>query len=165
MLDRLERIFVDVAVTATILLAVLIFADVVALNVFNASVPDTIIIVRELMVLAIVMPLAAATARRSHIAVEFVTNFLPDRVVNWFVVFGAAFGAVALIPLIWSAAHEFIYQWQTGNAFYGDLGLPQWPGRLAFVLGLVLCWIRLVLMLIGDAVSAIRGRVIITGAH
>jgi hypothetical protein len=62
MLDRLERIFVDVAVTATILLAVLIFADVVALNVFNASVPDTIIIVRELMVLAIIMPLAAATA-------------------------------------------------------------------------------------------------------
>jgi len=165
MLERLERIFVDVAVIATILLALLIFADVVALNVFNKSVPDTVIMVRELMVLAIIMPLAAATTRRGHIAVEFVTNFLPERLVNWFVVFGAFFGAVALIPLIWSAGQEFFYQWGTGSEFYGYLGLPQWPGRLAFVLGLCLCWLRLVLMLIGDTVSALRGRRIPTGSH
>lgn len=165
MLDRLERIFVDVAVLATVLLALLIFADVVALNAFNASVPDTIIIVRELMVLAIIMPLAAATTRRAHIAVEFVTNFLPARVVNWFIVFGSLFGALALIPLIWSAGLEFLYQWKTGSEFYGDLGLQQWPGRLAFVLGLALCWVRLVLMLIADTVSALRGKIIPTGTH
>ncbi len=165
MLDRLEKIFVDMAVIATISLAVLIFADVVALNVFNKSIPDTVIIVRELMVLAIIMPLAAATTSRAHIAVEFVTNFLPDRLVNWFVVFGSFFGVIALMPLIWSAGQELVYQWNTGSEFYGDLGLPQWPGRLAFVLGLMLFWLRLLLMAIGDTVSALRGRIILVANH
>lgn len=165
MLDRLERIFVDVAVVATMALALLIFTDVLALNIFNKSVPDTVIIVRELMVLAIIMPLAAATTKRSHIAVEFVTNFLPDRLVNWFVVFGSLFGVVALMPLIWSAGKEFLYQWNTGSEFYGDLGLQQWPGRLAFVMGLCLCWLRLVLMVAADFVSAARGKKILTGLH
>ena len=131
MLDRLERIFVDVAVTATILLALLIFADVVALNVFNASVPDTIIIVRELMVLAIVMPLAAATARRSHIAVEFVTNFLPDRVVNWFVVFGAAFGAVGSPRVHLSVANGKCVLWRSWSAAVArPVGVRSWARSL-----------------------------------
>lgn len=55
MLDRIEKLFIDVATAAIILLALMIFADVIALNLFNASVPDAVIIVRELMVLAIIM--------------------------------------------------------------------------------------------------------------
>lgn len=158
MLSRLERIFVDVATISIILLALMIFADVVALNLFNASVPDTVIIVRELMVLAIVMPLAAASAKRAHISVEFITNYLPVRVVNLFVIFGSLIGALALMPLIWSGGKELAHQWTTGSAFYGDLSLPQWPGRLAFVIGMTLCWLRLVVMVIADSAAVLRGR-------
>ncbi|WP_424988144.1 TRAP transporter small permease [Microbulbifer sp. S227A] len=165
MLNRLERLFVDVATVAIILLALLIFADVVALNLFNAAVPDTVIIVRELMVLAIAMPLAAATTKRAHIAVEFVTNFLPAGLVNWFVVFGSFFGVLALTPLIWSGGKELLHQWTTGSAFYGDLNLPQWPGRLAFVIGVTLCWLRLVAMVISDAATALRGEPIDIDGH
>lgn len=160
MLERLERIFIDAAVIAIILLAALIFADVVALNVFNSSVPDTVIIVRELMVVAIIMPLAASTARRAHISVEFVTNSLPPKLVNWFVIFGSLFAALALMPLIWSGYRDLLHQLGTGSAFYGDLSLPQWPGRLAFLIGLALCWVRLVVMIIGDFRTALAGRII-----
>ncbi|TNJ44425.1 TRAP transporter small permease [Phaeobacter sp. B1627] len=165
MLNRVERIFVDVAAMAIILLGLLIFADVVALNVFAAPLPDTIIIVRELMVIAIVLPLAAATFSRAHIAVEFVTNFLPVRVVNWFVVFGGLFALLALSPLVYAGTKDLLHQWRTGSVFYGDLGLPQWPGRLAFVIGTGLTWIRLLVMLAGDAVTALRGGEITFKGH
>lgn len=165
MLNRLEQLFVDVATVAIILLALLIFADVVALNLFNAAVPDTVIIVRELMVLAIAMPLAAATTKRAHIAVEFVTSQLPTGLVNWLVVFGSLFGALALTPLIWSGGRELVHQWSTGSAFYGDLNLPQWPGRLAFVIGISLCWLRLVVMVFADATTILRGKTINVEGH
>ncbi len=165
MLERIERIFVDVAALATILLGLLIFADVVALNVFAAPLPDTIILVRELMVIAIVMPLAAATTARAHIAVEFVTNFLPARVVNWFVVFGSGFALLALSPLIWAGGKELLHQWSNASVFYGDLNLPQWPGRLAFVLGMSLAWLRLLVMVVVDAATALRGEEIDVLGH
>lgn len=157
MLHRLERIFVDVSAAAVILLALLIFADVVALNLFNSSVPDTIVIVRELMVLAIAMPLAAATAHRAHIAVEFLTNALSPRVKGWFVLFGSLFGLLALSPILYSGGKEFLHQWNSGSVFYGDLNLPQWPGRLAFTLGIALGWLRLAVMVAADALTLLRG--------
>lgn len=160
MLSRLEQILVDVATISIILLAILIFADVVALNVFDAAIPDTVVIVRELMVLAIVLPLAAATTKRAHISVEFVTNFLPDRIVNWCIVVGGLVGVLALVPLIWSGSQELLHQWNTGSAFYGELNLPKWPGRLAFVIGITLCWLRLVIMVICDTAAALQGKTI-----
>ncbi|OIQ38344.1 MAG: C4-dicarboxylate ABC transporter permease [Roseobacter sp. MedPE-SWde] len=158
MLDRIEKLFIDVATAAIILLALMIFADVVALNLFKASVPDAVIIVRELMVLAIIMPLAAATTQRAHISVEFLTNMLPPKVVEYFVVFGTLFGVFALSPLIYSGAKELMHQINTGSAFYGDLNLPQWPGRLAFVIGISLCWLRLLIMALGDMMTVWRGK-------
>ncbi|GAA6164058.1 hypothetical protein NBRC116590_17620 [Pelagimonas sp. KU-00592-HH] len=157
MLQRLEKIFIEIATASIILLALLIFADVIALNVFNSSVPDTIVIVRELMVLAIVMPLAAATANRAHISVEFLTNKLPDRVVGWLVVFGSVFGLLAFSPILYSGGKEFLHQWNTGSVFYGDLDLPQWPGRLAFVIGTALGWLRLLVMVFQDVRVLLRG--------
>ena len=162
---RLERIFVDVSTAAILLLAALIFADVVALNLFNTSIPDTIIIVRELMVLAIVMPLAAATAKRVHISVEIVANALPERVVGWLIVFGSLFGGLALSPLIYTGLKEVTHQWSIGGVFYGDFNLPQWPGRLAFVIGISLCWLRLVAMTIADAATLLRGGRIALAEH
>lgn len=165
MLNRIETLFVDVATASIILLALMIFADVIALNLFKASVPDAVIIVRELMVLAIIMPLAAATTQRAHISVEFLTNMLPDRVVNVFVIFGSLFGVFALAPLIYSGGKELLHQINTGSAFYGDLNLPQWPGRLAFVIGITLCWLRLLVMVISDLATVWRGGSLDTSAH
>ncbi|GFE52430.1 hypothetical protein So717_41830 [Roseobacter cerasinus] len=157
MLRLMERAFLEVATVSVIVLAILIFVDVLAVNFFGSYVPDMIVMVRELMVLAIVLPLAAATANRSHIAVEFVTNMFPQTIVNWFAAFGTLFAFVALAPLIWSACQDLIYQLNVGSSFYGDLNLPQWPGRLGFLIGIVLCWLRLGTLIFMDFATALKG--------
>ena len=58
-----------------------------------------------------------------------------------------------------------MHQINTGSAFYGDLNLPQWPGRLAFVIGIALCWLRLVVMALGDIETVWRGENLEPGAH
>lgn len=165
MLKRLESVLLEVATVSVVALAVLIFADVLAVNFFQSYVPDTIVIVRELMILAIVLPLAAATANRSHIAVEFVTNLLPEKVVNWFVAFGTIFSFFVLLPIIWVAYQDLAYQLQIQSTFYGDLNLPKWPGRMAFLIGIVLCWIRLGTLILVDIRAAVRGAPADTSDH
>ncbi len=57
MLRRIEQLLLDLAVVAVIGLGVLITATVLLRVFFNSGVPDAIVMVRELMVAAIVLPL------------------------------------------------------------------------------------------------------------
>ena len=74
MLVPLEKILLGLGAAAVILLGILITSNVVARAVFASSVPDSVTLVRELMVAAILLPLAAATANRAHVSVAFVSD-------------------------------------------------------------------------------------------
>lgn len=150
MLRRLEKLLLDLAVFAVVGLGVLITASVLLRALFNSGIPDTVVMVRELMVAAIVLPLAAATAARSHIVVEFVAGKMPVRVQSWLVVFGSVFGLLALAPLIYAGWSEVVHTLESGAFFFGELSLPKWPGRVIFLFGISFCWLRLLLMAIGD---------------
>lgn len=148
-----------------IALGALIAADVVGRELLGAPVPDTVTIVRELMVAAIVLPLAAATAARSHVAVEFLTDRLPVRWVSWLTAIGALVGALALTPLLFAGGRELAHNWTTGGFFYGDLNLPRWPGRALFLLGMGACFARLLVLAVRDARAAGRGEPVGRPAH
>ncbi|KIT17868.1 TRAP transporter small permease [Jannaschia aquimarina] len=150
MLARIERLLLDLSVFAIAGLGLLITANVVARAAFNTGIPDAIVMVRELMVAAIVLPLAAATAARSHIVVEFVTKMMPARLQDYLIVFGSLFGLFALAPLIWAGWREAASTLQSGTFFFGELSLPKWPGRVVFLVGLSFCWLRLAVMVAGD---------------
>lgn len=150
MLRRIEKLLLELAVLAVMALGLLITTSVVLRVFFNSGVPDSIVMVRELMVAAIVLPLAAATTARAHIVVEFLTNRFPVRVQGWFVVFGTGFGVLALAPLIYASWNEALHTLQSGGFYFGQLNLPKWPGRLIFLVGISFCWLRLVLLVIED---------------
>lgn len=161
MLRRIERLLLDLSVIAIVGLCLLITVSVVLRAVLNSGVPDTTVMVAELMVAAIVLPLAAATAERAHIVVEFASKMMPARLQDWLVVFGSAIGVLALTPLIWAGWRELASAMSGGSYYFGVLGLPKWPGRAVFVFGMAFCWLRLLLMMAGD-IRTIRagGRVI-----
>lgn len=150
MLRRLEKLLLDLAIFAVIGLGVLITASVLLRTTLNTGIPDTVVIVRELMVAAIVLPLAATTVARAHIVVEFLSKMLPVRVQSWLVVFGSVFGLLALAPLIYAGWREVVDTFESGAFFFGQLSLPKWPGRVIFLFGMSFCWLRLLLMAVDD---------------
>ncbi|MGH1460192.1 MAG: TRAP transporter small permease [Paracoccaceae bacterium] len=165
MLRRIERLLLDLAVFAVIGLGVLITASVLLRITVNSGIPDTIVIVRELMVVAIVLPLAVATLERAHIVVEFLSNKMPTRVQDWLIVGGSIFGLFALSPLIFAGWRETVHTIESGAFFFGQLNLPKWPGRLIFLIGISFCWLRLLLMVIGDIRTIRSGGSVIKPTH
>ena len=150
MLHRIERLLLDLACAAVVALGVLITASVVLRVTVNGGIPDTVVMVRELMVVAIVLPLAAATTARAHIVVEFLSNRLPMRMQGWLVVFGGLFGLFALSPLLYAGWNEAAHTLSDGSYYFGQLNLPKWPGRVLFLIGMSFCWLRLLLVVIAD---------------
>jgi TRAP-type C4-dicarboxylate transport system permease small subunit len=165
MLRRIERLLLDLAVFAVIGLGVLITASVLLRITVNSGIPDTIVIVRELMVVAIVLPLAVATLERAHIVVEFLSNMMPTRVQDWLMVGGSIFGLFALSPLIFAGWRETVHTIESGAFFFGQLNLPKWPGRVIFLIGISFCWLRLLLMVIGDIRTIRSGGSVIKPTH
>jgi len=157
MFRKFEKFLLNLAVAAVIALGLMITFSVVSRALFNVALPDTIIIVRELMVAAIVLPLAAATLARSHVAVEFLAAKLPQKTQAWLVVFGSIIGLLALMPLIYAGGREFAHTVTSGGFFYGDLNLPKWPGRLVFLIGMSTCWLRFLILVIQDIRSIRAG--------
>ena len=165
MLRRIERALLELAVYAVIGLCLLITISVVLRITVNSGIPDTIVMVRELMVAAIVLPLAATTAARAHIVVEFVSNRLPPRWRDGLVVFGSVAGLLALAPLIWAGWREAAHALSSGGYFFGDLQLPKWPGRVIFLAGISVCWVRLAVMAWRDAADLRAGRALSDTAY
>ncbi|RJE80365.1 TRAP transporter small permease [Paracoccus sp. JM45] len=149
-MKTIERTLLDLAVLALALLGGVIFINVVMRSVFGTGLPDAIIMVRELMVAAVILPMAAATAARSHVAVTFISDRLPDPVRAWLIVLGHAVGVLALLPLLYAAQRMLGQTWTSGEFYYGDLNLPRWPGLALFLAGLLLMWVRLAILLVGD---------------
>ena len=108
MLVPLEKILLGLGAAAVILLGILITTNVVARAVFASSVPDSVTMVRELMVAAILLPLAAATANRAHVSVAFISDRFSPRLRSWSIVLGSVMGMIALAALIYAGTREFL---------------------------------------------------------
>ena len=110
-MKAIERIMLEFAVVSALALALAITANVVGRQLFSWSVPDIVIIVRELMVPTIIFPLGVATANRAHIAVTFLTDRMSPRargrliILGWFVALWlasvAVVGFVAWVIRLW----------------------------------------------------------------
>jgi TRAP-type C4-dicarboxylate transport system permease small subunit len=150
MLARIERLLLDLSAVAIAALGVLIAANVALRAVLNTGIPDAIVMVQELMVAAILLPLGAATAARAHIVVEVLTKRLPGRVQDWLVVAGSVIGILALSPLLYAGWREAAKTIESGSFFFGELMLPKWPGRVAFLIGLGFCALRLAVLAVQD---------------
>ena len=83
MLRWLERFLLDVAAAAILALGALITVSVLLRVTVNSGIPDTVVMVAELMVAAIILPLAATVAARANIVVEVLTQHFPRRVQDW----------------------------------------------------------------------------------
>lgn len=158
MLATVERALAGVAALCVIGLCLVITGTVLSRWLLGWGIPDDVTIVQELMIGAIILPLAYVTSKRSHIAVEVLYERLGPRTKLNLLAFGTSFGFLALLPLTYAAWNEFAYAYESETYFFGDLELPEWPGKLAFVVGLVFFVLRLALLTASDLQTALRGQ-------
>lgn len=164
-MKAIERVILEFAVVSTLALALAITANVAGRQLFGWSVPDIVIIVRELMIPTIILPLAAATANRAHIAVTFVTDRMSPRARGRLIVFGWFVALLAMLPLIYASWRNLSGSWSSGEFYDGLLGIPRWPMKLVFLLGLVMMTIRLVLVALEDLAELQRTGTVTTQSH
>ena len=153
-LSRIENILLSLGAIAVIALGILIAGNVVLRAVFEVSIPDSVVIAKELMIAAVILPLAAVTSARAHVVVEFITDRLPVALQSWLIALGWLIGFLVMLVLLFSGWRELASTWTSGGFFFGDLSLPKWPGRLLFVLGVAACAVRLLQMLFSDTAAA-----------
>lgn len=157
-MKRIEHVLDTVAAVAIVLLGLLITANILAREIIHTGVPDIIIMVQELMIPAILFPLAGATAARAHIAIEVIANHFPAGLNRWIAVLAGLIGLVIASVLLAAGWMEF---WKTfnSNAHYGGTFFwPKWPGRALFVIAIAFFVLRLLAVLWTDLRAALSGR-------
>lgn len=157
-MKRIEHLLDTLAATAIVALCLLIVANILFREVLMSGMPDIMIAVQELMVAAILFPLAGATAARAHIAIEVIANMFPDWLNRWIAVFAGLIGLGLALVLLYAGWGEF---WKTFNstAHYGGIyQWPKWPSRALFVLAFVFFALRVAHVFWVDLRAALAGR-------
>ncbi len=155
-LHFVEKALMAVAVVSILAICAIIFSGVVTRAVFNWSLPDAEIIVRDLMIAAVVLPLAYVTAARAHISVDVFVNLMPKAMMPWINLLGSLIGFLVLLPIAYGGWTAFNAAWSDGSYFYGEFDLPEWPGKFAFFLGYVVFVLRLLFLVISDLLTLFR---------
>lgn len=158
MLNRIERALNTVAAVAIVLLCLLIVANVLSRQLLQSGVPDVIVLVRELMVPAILFPLASATSQRAHVAIEFLAQHFPDGLNRWIAVLAALVGLLISTALLLGGWFELWKTFKSGAHYAGDFQLPKWPSRALFVLAMAMFELRLLQTFLVDLRAAATGR-------
>lgn len=157
MLKKIEQGALILAGVCIVTLGLMITLTVLTRNLFGWGVTDDVVIVRELMVGAIFLPLAYVTANYSHITIEFLFKRLGQHAKLWMLAIGSLISLLILLPMVFSAWQGFFHAASSGAYFFGELELPEWPGRFAFFAGAALFIVRLSIILVADMRAAITG--------
>jgi TRAP-type C4-dicarboxylate transport system permease small subunit len=157
MLKKIEQGALMIAGVCIVTLGLMITLTVVTRNLFGWGVTDDVVIVRELMVGAVFLPLAYVTADYSHITIEFLFKRLGKYAKLWMLAIGSLISLLILLPLVFSAWQGFFHAASSSAYFFGELELPEWPGRFAFFAGAALFIVRLSIIFVADMRAAVRG--------
>lgn len=157
MLKKLTLVLDTLAAIAIVSLCILIVANVLSREFLATGVPDSIILVRELMVPAILLPMASATLQRSHVSITFLTDKLSPQANRWLAVFGVLFGLVIALVLLFVGWQEFWKYFHNGARYTGEFTLLKWPSRAAFLIAMAVFVVSLLRILAIDLRAALTG--------
>ena len=130
-----EWVAIWLAAIATLASGAIICTSIVGRTFFGWSIPDGELIIRDLMVVAVVLPLAVVAGRRAHIAIDMLVSRFPKAVQRQIDAMNAVLGMVLLLPILWSAWANLSLSWRRNTYYDGYLELAEWPGRLVFLVG------------------------------
>jgi TRAP-type C4-dicarboxylate transport system permease small subunit len=117
-------------------------------------IPDDVQIVRQLLVVVIIFPMAAVTAARMHIAVTIFSNWMSAKAKRGLTVFGGFIGLLLTSILLAGAIELFVDAFGSGEYFEGDIRIPYWIVYGAYAAALAVLWLRMAAMMVLDFIAA-----------
>ena len=92
----------------------------------------------------------------AHIMVEVFTNHMPDWIQPWLDFLASIIGFLVLLPIAYGGYVGLVEAIQDEAYFFGDLELPEWPGRLTFFVGYFVFAVRLANLVFHDGYTSFR---------
>lgn len=148
-LGGVERCLLAVASAALVAIAALILIEIVGRWLPALRIPDNIIIVRQLMVVSIACGLGWVTGRNGHIAIDLLYRHMAPRLQRVCHGLALVIALVMVMPLVIWVIEDIVSLYTSGSFYFGELKLPEWPVRTAFLLGFLSLTARLCLQLAG----------------
>ncbi len=124
-----------IATLSTVILMFTVLTDVVVRNLTNNSVPGLLEMAETSLVFAIFFGLAYTGATNGHIAVNLLTNRLPDRLAHWTRAVSWILMSLTLVWLIWATGSRAVDSVSSGETRFGLVEWLLWPSRCAIVVG------------------------------
>lgn len=145
-----------VAAAGIVMIMLATTGDVARRWVTGRSIPGAVEGSEVVLVIAVFLGLGLAQRQSTHVATAVVTNRVPARIAAAMRSFGLAmvvvFALWVMITTLAKAQHSF----QTGEARFGLVQVPIWPGRLAITLGFLLLSLEAALDLVHSIGNVIR---------
>ncbi|GGE81186.1 hypothetical protein GCM10011533_37010 [Streptosporangium jomthongense] len=154
-LSWLENVFIYFGALCILIMGGLITVSVLMRTFGNSSVTDEVTIIGELMIGALILPLAFVAADRGFISVEIFTQKLGPGFQKALNLLAAVVGLLAVMPITYAAYTTMVDAYTSGGYFFGMLQLPKWPGATAFFAGYFLFFLRLVDLTITDLLCSL----------
>ena len=159
-LKRIEQLAMWVAGMALLAMGAVVTASVLGRVIFNAPVPDDLIMAGLLMVCTIILPLAYIESRDGHIVVTVIADRLPFRVQAALRMLGAVLFAAFFGTIGYMIATKVPGEFADELYYDGQLEIPTWPMKAVFALGVAVLVIRLAVTFVRGGQAMLRGNAV-----
>jgi len=135
---RLEKMAATVAGVGVLAMMLLGGLDVLTTNAFQLPIPGAYEIIETLMVASIFLALALSQAQGRQIRVELITDRMPIRIRDLIQAFADVCSLIVYALIAWYGAKAAWASTLMGEVSSGAVQFPQWPAKIALMLGAIL---------------------------
>jgi len=121
---------------ATLLITIVISIDVGGRAVFSAPLHSSTEISELLLVAMVFFGLAAAQQNRQNYAIDILSRHFPPAMQRVVEAVGYLFSLAVVALLAWLSTRQAFSSYERGEAGFGIVAFPIWPGRFVLSLGL-----------------------------
>ncbi|MCR9125657.1 MAG: TRAP transporter small permease [Rhodobacteraceae bacterium] len=150
LLSLIENLALWLACAALLAMGAIVTGSALGRTMFNAPIPDDLLMVGLLMVCVIILPLAYVERGDGHIAVTVVTDRLPARVRHALSALGRCLFGAFIGTMGWMLALKVPKEMAGGLYYDGRLEIPTWPMKAIFAFGAAVFLIRLAVNVVRD---------------
>ncbi|MCE8005569.1 TRAP transporter small permease [Aestuariivita sp.] len=149
-LDIIENIALWTGCLALLIMGALVTGSVLGRSLFNAPIPDDLLMIGLLMVCVIVLPLSYVERSNGHIVVTVIADRLPVRVQRVLRIFGQLIFAAFMGTMGFVIARKVPSEFEQNLYYDGHLEVPTWPMKAVFAFGVAVFLLRIVTNIIRD---------------